>query len=116
MVWTTDQGWACSLCEWRCPLPSLLTDEEAKAAFDRLAAAKFRDHHCPDFPKQASTDSAEEFTARVRKHISHGYKPKDAVQIVLQEIMLEHRNEPAVMQRAQSDADAFLRRLRSEFS
>jgi len=116
MVWTTDQGWACSQCEWRCALPSLLTDEEAKSAFDRLAAAKFRDHYCPDFPKPSGSDAAGEFTNRVRKHISHGYKPKDAVQIVLDEIQLEHQHNPGIMKQARADAEEFLRRLRQEFS
>lgn len=116
MVWTPDQGWACSQCGWRCPSPSLLGDEEAKNAFDRLASAKFRDHSCIDFPRQAADEPSEEFANRVRQHITHGFKPKDAVELVLQEIMLEHRHEPKVVEQARADAEDFLRRLRQEFS
>lgn len=116
MVWTNDQGWACSQCEWRCPTPTLLGDEEAKSAFDRLASAKFRDHRCTDFPKTGAALAREEFASRVRQHISHGFKPKDAVELVLQEIMLERRHEPAALKQAQADAEDFLRRLRQDIS
>jgi hypothetical protein len=44
LIWIEDanQGWACSSCRWRFPVPTLLTGEDAKRAFDRLAAVKFR--------------------------------------------------------------------------
>jgi len=117
LVWIVDrsfQGWTCSLCEWNSPLPTLLTDPEAKTAFDRLAAAKFRDHKCSDhlsrLPSAAQQDS---FTARIKKMVAHGFKPKDAVELFLQEAQLEFRNQPKVLAQAQSEADDFLRRLRA---
>src|SRR5215467_11269445 len=51
LLWTshrTFQGWTCSQCEWNYPVPTLLTDADAKTAFDRLAASKFREHKCSD--------------------------------------------------------------------
>jgi hypothetical protein len=41
-----------------------------------------------------------------------GFKPKDAVELVLQEITLEHSIEPKIMAQARADADDFLRRVR----
>jgi len=48
LVWIGGdaKGWACSKCRWKFPVPTLLTGEEAKGAYDRLAAAKFREHTC----------------------------------------------------------------------
>src|SRR5262252_3101878 len=51
LVWTSNrtfQGWTCSHCEWNSPLPTLLSDADARTAFDRLAATKFREHVCAD--------------------------------------------------------------------
>lgn len=115
LVWTVDQsftGWTCSQCEWKSPLPTLLTDPEARTAFDRLAAAKFRDHKCADHLARLGP-AADSFTARIRKMVAHGYKPKDAVELFLQEIELEFRNQPKVMAQAKSEAEDFLRRLRA---
>jgi hypothetical protein len=41
-----------------------------------------------------------------------GLKPKDAVEIMLQEIALERGNNPKAMDKARADADEFLRRIR----
>src|SRR5229473_1177328 len=35
-----------SNCRWTFPVPTLLSGEEAKGAYDRLAAVKFREHKC----------------------------------------------------------------------
>jgi len=115
LLWTVDrsyQGWICSQCEWNSPVPTLLNDPDAKTAFDRLAAAKFREHNCADFLMRLS-QSADSFTARIRKMVSSGYKPKDAVELFLQEVQLEYRNQPKVLEQAKSEADDFLRRLRA---
>jgi uncharacterized protein YoaH (UPF0181 family) len=106
------RGWACSECAWKYPAPSLLTDADAKNAFDRLARARFQEHNCLKFSPAPSATGEQSFADRVRELVTRGYKPKDAVELVLQEISLEHRHEPKVMQRAKADADAFLRRLR----
>lgn len=115
LIWSVDrsfQGWICSQCEWNSPIPTLLNDPEAKTAFDRLAIAKFRDHKCEDHLKRLMP-APESFTSRIRKMITRGYKPKDAIELMLQEVQLEYRAQPKVMAQAQSEADDFLRRLRA---
>ena len=116
LIWTSNrtfQGWMCSQCEWSYPLPTLLNDPEAKTAFDRLAASKFRDHKCSDHLLRAGGAGSDTFTAKIRKLISQGFKPKDAVELMLQEIALEYRNQPATLAQAQAEAEDFLRRLRA---
>ncbi len=49
----------------------------------------------------------------IRKLVAQGFKPKDAVEIFLQEVMLEHRNEPKVLEQARTAGDDFLRRVRN---
>jgi hypothetical protein len=48
LIWTEGDanGWACSNCQWRLPIPTLLSGEEAIGAYNRLAALKFREHKC----------------------------------------------------------------------
>ena len=48
VIWTEGDasGWACSNCPWRFPIPTLLSGEETKDAYDRLAAVEFREHQC----------------------------------------------------------------------
>jgi|SRR5215469_6729733 len=119
LIWIDEvgnQGWACSSCSWKFPIPTLLTDPEAKSAYDRLASARFREHACTTatFSAPQFVDNSKEpsFADRVRKLLKVGYKPKDAVDIALQEIGLEHRNDPKVMSKARAEADDFLRRVR----
>ena len=52
------------------------------------------------------------FTERMRKLVSQGFKPKDAVDIVMQEVQLEHRGNAKVLERLEADAQDFLRRVR----
>ena len=115
MVWITTEGfrgWGCSDCEWNSPVPTLLGDAEAKSAFDRLAAGKFKDHKCADFLSRMKSTAPPTFTERMRKLVSQGFKPKDAIDLVLQEVRLEYRNNPKMLAQAQSDAEDFLRRVR----
>jgi hypothetical protein len=115
MTWVADhhlQGWACSQCEWNYPLPPLLSDPAAKAAYDRLAEAKFGEHDCGEKPKKLVFADGQTFAERARKLIMRGFKPKDAVELTLQEIMLEHRAEPKTMERAREDAQDFLWRVK----
>ena len=53
------------------------------------------------------------FAARIRKLISQGFKPKDAVELMLQEVALEHRGESKVIEKAKSDGEDFLRRMKA---
>ncbi len=116
LAWAQEAGnprWICSECEWSYPLPTLLADPEARTAFDRLARARFEKHNCTDYPRNAaSVPGKEAFSDRARKFIAHGYKPKDAVQLVLDEIELEYRMQPSVIEKARKDAEDFLRKLR----
>jgi hypothetical protein len=115
-IWTTTasfQGWTCSQCEWNYPLPALLSDPEAKTAYDRLATSNFRAHKCSEHHSRLNGATEETFTARIRKLIAQGFKPKDAVDLMLQEAGLEFRNQPRTLAQAKTEAEDFLRRLRA---
>ena len=116
LTWTVDrdfQGWTCSQCEWNYPVPTLLNDPEAKTAYDRLAAGKFRSHNCADHRSRMAIPGPESFTARIRKMVAHGYKPKDAVDLLLQEVAIEYHNQPKMLEQARAEGEDFLRRLRA---
>ena len=116
LLWTVErnfQGWICSLCEWNDPIPTLLNDPEAKTAYDRLAAGKFRQHKCSDHLARLNRGGTESFTARIRKMVSHGFKPKDAVELLLQEVAIEYPNQPKMQAQAKAEGEDFLRRLRA---
>ena len=119
LVWDDDPqnpAWTCSQCRWRYPVPTLLTDPEAKRAYDRLASGKFTEHICEGaaaaatLPGNASTEPT--VVERARRLVKVGYKPKDAAALALDEVSLEHRNDPKVMSRARAEADEFLRKVR----
>ena len=119
LIWIEGEtnGWACSNCRWKFPVPTLLSGEEAKGAYDRLAAVKFREHTCePEtspFVKQETkqyTDTA--FAERARVLIKRGYTPKIAVELVLHEMDIEFHNDPRTMEKARADGEDFLRRAR----
>ena len=117
LIWMqsdADVGWACSSCQWRFPVPTLLGDKEARDAYDRLAASKFRDHECtthsnPVAPPKNTGPTLEE---RARMLIRTGYRPKVAVELVLEEIALEHRNDARIMEKARREAEDFLLKIR----
>lgn len=114
-LWTIDrnfQGWVCSACEWNDPVPTLLTDPDAKTSYDRLAISKFRAHNCADHPMRLPS-AIESFTARIRKLVTKGFKPKDAVELVLQEVAIEYPGNQKLKAQAQQEAEDFLRRLRA---
>ena len=118
LLWTSHrafQGWTCSQCEWNYPLPTFLGDADARAAYDRLAASQFRDHQCSQHILRAAPPQEDEksFTARVRKLISQGFKPKDAVELMVQEVELEYRSQPATVAKARLEGEDFLRRMRA---
>jgi hypothetical protein len=90
----------------------LLTGPEAKSAYDRLSIAKFRAHQCAEHSPRRMSATALSVTERIRKLAARGYKPKDAIDIILQEIQLEFRDKPDILQQARDEADEFLRRVR----
>jgi len=112
-----DPGWACSSCSWNYPLPTLLADPEARRAYDRLAAARFRDHQCetklharPDPPAAQAADTG--LAERAHVLVLRGYKPKDAVELVLQEMALEYSGHSNIMERARKESQEFLDKIR----
>jgi hypothetical protein len=117
IVWTSNhsfQGWTCSQCAWNYPLPTLLSDAEARTAYDRLASAKFKEHTCAEhLARFGRVEDEESFTARIRKLISQGFKPKDAVELFLQEAALEYRSDPKTLARAKAEGEDFLRRMKA---
>ena len=99
-------------------MPTLLSGEEAKGAYDRLAAAKFRQHTCDAATSVSATkpeagrDANSAFAERARTLIKRGYKPKVAVELVLQESEIEHGNDPRIMDKARAEAEDFLEKVR----
>jgi len=120
LIWLEGEakGWACSNCRWKFPVPTLLSGEDAKSAYDRLAVVKFREHKCEleasPFASGQETKAYSDnpFAERARVLIKRGYTPKVAVELVLHETQVEHRNDPQIMEKARADAEDFLRRAR----
>jgi hypothetical protein len=90
----------------------LLTNPEAKSAYDRLALSQFQSHDCQAHGKPAIVADSESFTERARKLVTRGFKPKDAADITLQEITFENRSDPYAAKKAQQDAEDFLRHVK----
>ena len=119
LIWMENDvnGWACSNCLWSFPVPTSLSGEEAKSAYDRLAAAKFRQHLCEAGTRisaitpEVKRDADNAFVERARTLIKRGYKPKVAVELALQETEIEHGHDPTTMQKARADAEDFLQRV-----
>jgi len=120
LIWIEGDttGWACSNCRWRFLVPTLLAGDEAMAAYDRLAAAKFPEHKCeaetrPPVAKQETKRASDaSFASRARMLIMRGFKPKDAVDLVLREIAMEAGNDSKVTEKARAHAEEFLMRIR----
>jgi len=119
LIWTEGDanGWACSNCRWRFPIPTLLSGEEAKGAYDRLAAVKFREHKCEAEIRFSATkqepkgDAGTAFAERARMLVKRGYTPKVAVELVLHEMEFEHGNDSRMMEKARAEAEDFLLRV-----
>lgn len=91
----------------------MLHDPEARTAYDRLAAGKFREHKCAEHLARLNNTDHESFTPRIRKLVAQGFKPKDAVELFLQEVALEYRNNPKILEQAKADGEDFLRRVKA---
>ena len=118
LIWIEGDvnGWACSHCQWRFPVPTLLSGDEAMAAYDRLAGAKFREHKCeaatrPPATKPATKPEDTAFAERCRALIKRGYRPKVAVELVLQETEIEHGHDPKFMEKARAASADFLLKI-----
>ena len=117
LVWIEgfEEGWSCSNCPWKFPVPTLLTGKEARDAYDRLAAAKFEQHKCQESSSAPQNEVPNSvFADRARQLMKRGYKPKIAVEIILHEMEFEHRKNPAALAKAGVDAEEFLERIRKE--
>jgi hypothetical protein len=120
LIWIEGdaKGWACSNCQWRFPVPTLLSGEEAKGAYDRLAAGKFREHKCEAMSvlsaenQEPKWDAANAFAERARMLIKRGYTPKVAVDLVLHETEIENGKDSRMMEKARADAEHFLLQIR----
>ena len=120
LIWIEGdgQGWACSNCRWKFPVPTLLSGEEAKGAYDRLATGRFREHRCEaeasPFPAERETaqGATDSFAERARTLIKRGYTPKVAVDLVLHEMEFELGSTSRLMEKARADGEDFLRRVR----
>jgi hypothetical protein len=120
LIWIEGDanGWACSNCRWRFPVPTLLSGQEAKSAYDRLAAVKFREHKCEakissSIAEQETSRTADTaFADRARMLIKRGYTPKVAVELVLHEMEIEHGSNSRTMDKARADAGDFLLKIR----
>jgi hypothetical protein len=107
-------GWACANCGWTFPIPTLLSGDDAMGAYDRLAAAKFREHKCeldarfPAAKEPAKQEADSGFAERARILIKRGYKPKVAVELTLDEMEIEHGRDRTFMEKVRGDAEDFL--------
>jgi len=108
-----SQGWACSQCSWVMNAPDLLSDPDAKAAYDRLANSKFQSHQCADYGIRAELVEEEDFMTRAHNLVKRGFKPRDAADIVMQEILLEYGEDGPRAARTRIAAEEFLRRVKS---
>ena len=120
LIWVEGDphGWACSICRWVFPVPTLLGGEEAKEAYHRLAAVKFREHKC-EAPtnlsgtnKQATQNVGTTFVESARFLVKRGFTPKVAVDLVLHDLEIKHRNDPRLMEKARAEAEDFLLKVR----
>ncbi len=120
LIWIAGdaKGWACSNCQWRYPVPTLLGGDEAKAAYDRLAAGKFRQHKCDTGPslfateQEAERDTGVPFAVRARMLIKRGYTPKVAAELVLHEMEFEQGGNRTMIEKARAEAEDFLQKVR----
>ncbi|MGA2920212.1 MAG: hypothetical protein ABSE28_03845 [Candidatus Sulfotelmatobacter sp.] len=118
LIWTEGNatGWSCSNWQWRFVLPTQLSGEKAIGTYDRLAAAKFHEHTCePPVTGSATAtkhDANSSFIDRARMLILRGYKPKDAVELVLQEMAIEWGSHSETMEKVRAAAEEFLSRIR----
>ncbi len=111
-------GWACSNCGWKFPVPTLLSGEDAKEAYHRLAAAKFREHTCGSQTSSSATNQqttqkvGTTIADRARMLIKRGFTPKVAVDLVLHDAEIEHGKDPRMMEKARAEAEDFLLKVR----
>lgn len=88
--------------------PAKTAAAEQPRAFAAAAGAGAQNSVAP-----ARRPVSSDFPERAGKLIKAGYKPKDAVELVLQDTALECRNDPRVMEQERRNAEEFLQKIRS---
>jgi cytoskeletal protein CcmA (bactofilin family) len=84
----------------------------AVAEQPRAAAAGAGAEGSPRASSAPRPSSGPTFADRASALIKKGYKPKVAVELLLQDAALESRNDPRIMSQEQSDAEDFLQKIR----
>jgi hypothetical protein len=77
-----------------------------------VSRAQVRERNQPSAAKQEIKRDAETFAERAGMLVMRGYKPKDAVELLLQQTVIECGNDPRMMEKARADAEDFLLRVR----
>ncbi|HZQ67303.1 MAG TPA: hypothetical protein VFA68_02190 [Terriglobales bacterium] len=112
IVWKTDQGWTCSGCDWGYPISIAVTDSAVRRAYDNLALSEFGKHRCPEkIATQPTPTRRNEFLEKMRVLVMRGLKPAAAVEQVLREASVDHRDNPGMLEKARAEGDEFLRRV-----
>jgi hypothetical protein len=93
-------------------MPALLTEVDAKNAYDRLAKASFAKHDCSTYAQRLRESQRVTFAEQCRNLIMRGFEAKDAVEMTLRQIMFEHRGDPKIVEKAHVDAEDFIRRVK----
>lgn len=102
----------------RAAIRSAVRDLPETDAGDQLAGARLRKQHSESetgvsTPGQATEwNTGTSFADRARMLIKRGYTPKVAVELVLHELEVEQGNNSRIMDKAHSDAEEFLAKLR----
>jgi hypothetical protein len=73
---------------------------------------QFQRHDCAMHHQSAASLDPSSFTARARSLIMRGFKPKDAAEITMQEIIFESRDDPDVARSVRIEAKDFLERVK----
>ncbi len=123
LIWVAGdaQGWACSNCRWKFPVPTLLTEKRLKGAYDRLGRGE-------DFANTSARREAvfcrnksHNWTlpplspvAQARALIKRGYTPKVAAELVLHEMEFDHGSDSRMMEKARAEAEDFLQKVREK--
>ena len=95
LIWiqgSSDPGWACSSCRWKFPVPTLLSSDEAKSAYDRLAASKFRAHICETqaTPAPVKANTGPTFADRAGRLIKAGSRQSQGKLRLRLKPLIEH--------------------------
>jgi hypothetical protein len=104
--------------EQRASLQSAVANLPEADVGDQFGGATLRKHHAAPttgvstLERASNRDPDTAFADRARALIKRGYTPKVAVDLVLHELQVEHGDNSRLMDKARSDAEEFLFKLR----